>query len=224
MLVRDVMTSAVVSAHTQAVFKDIVAAMARNHVSVVPVLDDGRRVVGVVSASDLLARISGDRGEIPRGHRLAAGRERRRKVHGMTAADLMTAPAVTIADTARAKDAARTSGQCHVRTMPVVDDTGELVGMVSRTDLLKPFLRDDADIRREITDDVMRVRLLLDPDQFDVMVRSGIVRLIGLLDRRAEAEALCELVSDLDGVIGVDDRVGYRVDDVERPPAATWAR
>src|SRR4051794_40025251 len=74
-LVGDVMTRAVVTAHGGAPLKEIAAAMARNHISTVPVIDDDRRVVGVVTAADLLARVSGDHGRPPRGHRLSSSHE-----------------------------------------------------------------------------------------------------------------------------------------------------
>src|SRR5512140_920249 len=56
-LVGDVMTEAVVTAHEGAVFKEIVAALARNKIRAVPVIDDARKVVGIVSASDLIYHV-----------------------------------------------------------------------------------------------------------------------------------------------------------------------
>lgn len=136
-LVEDVMTRAVVSARADALFKEIAEAMVRNRISLVPVLGDGRQVLGVVSAADLLARVSGDHGEIPRGHRLAARHEQHRKVAAATAAQLMTAPAVTVAADTPLREAARRCARFHVRCMPVLDGSSKLVGIVSRSDLLK---------------------------------------------------------------------------------------
>ena len=216
-IVADVMSKAVVSAHEGAPFKEIVTAMARNDVSIVPVLDDARRVVGVVSAADLLARVSGDRGEIPRGHRLGAAGEQRRKARAVNAADLMTSPAITIGQSETVQGAAKTAAHFHVRAMPVVDESGTLVGMVSRSDLLKPFLRDDASIRQEIEEDVIRVRLLLDPTAVQATVTEGMVTLKGFVERRSTAEQLAEAVRRLDGVVDLHSDVSYRIDDLELP-------
>jgi CBS domain-containing protein len=53
--------------------------------------------------------------------------------------------------------------RCGVKRLPVVDDEGHAVGIVSRGDLLAVFTRRDEDIRDEIVDDVIARTLLLDP-------------------------------------------------------------
>jgi CBS-domain-containing membrane protein len=95
-LVRDVMVTSVVAAPEQAVFKEIADALIRNRVSAVPVIDADRRVVGLVSEADLLARVSRAHLSLPRSHGLSARREERRKLHAATARELMTSPAVVI--------------------------------------------------------------------------------------------------------------------------------
>jgi CBS domain-containing protein len=213
-LVRDVMTRAVVSAHQDALFKEIAAAMIRNRISLVPVLGDGRRVVGVVSAADLLARVSGDHGEIPRGHRLAARHEQHRKVTAATAGQLMTTPAITVAADLTTREAARRCARFHVRCMPVLDESGELAGVVSRGDLLKPYLREDAEILSEITRHIVPVRLLLDPDDLAIEVSEGVVSVAGELSRRSEVAELLDMIGALDGVVAVRQRLSFRTDDV----------
>jgi CBS domain-containing protein len=220
-LVEDVMTRAVVSARADALFKEIAAAMVRNGISLVPVLGDGRQVLGVVSAADLLARVSGEHGEIPRGHRLAARHEQHRKVAAATAVQLMTEPAVTVPADTSVREAARRCGRFHVRCMPVLDRSAQLVGIVSRSDLLKPYLRDDAGIQREITQHIIPVRLLLDPAELEVGVREGVVSLAGELPRRSEVSELVDAIGELDGVVAVHHQLSYRTDDIagqiERP-------
>jgi CBS domain-containing protein len=95
-------------------------------VSTVPVLDDDRRVVGVVTSADLLSRTSGDRGTVPRGHWLAASTERAHKRAGRTAKDIMTSPAVTAHAADSILDTARSMARARVRCLPVVDDDGTL--------------------------------------------------------------------------------------------------
>lgn len=211
-LVKDVMSCAVVSARADALFKEIVAAMARNHISIVPVLGDDRRLIGVVSASDLLARTSGDRGEIPRGHRLVTVHERHRKSHATTAAELMTAPAITVAQDATIADAAHQCAKSHVRCMPVLDKSGDLVGIVSRTDLLKPYLREDNEIGRELVDEVI-------PSQCNgraklhVTVGEGMVTLTGMLSNRSDLDPLIRAVQQTPGVVAVQQQLTFGSDD-----------
>ena len=125
--VGDVMHPGVVAAHENAAFKQIVDALVRNGISAVPVIDDNRRVVGVVSESDLLARLSDGR-PAPR---------------AATARELMTAPPVVTQRGTPVADAAHLATQAGVRRLPVVDSDGVLVGIVTRADLLKGLLRPD---------------------------------------------------------------------------------
>jgi len=212
--VRDVMVTGVVAAREGAVFKEIVEALVRNHVSAVPVLDETRRVIGVVSESDLLARVSGGRLARPRGHRLAGHAETRSKLHAATARELMTAPAVTTTPGTRIADAARIAADGRVRRLPVVDGAGVLVGIVTRADLLRPFLRPDAEIRADVTDNVVVGAMILSPYGVDVEVDEGVVRLSGQLERKLMTSALVESVRGVAGVVDVDDTgLGYRFED-----------
>ena len=221
--VADVMTRAVVSAHADAPLKEIAAAMSRNHISTVPVLDERRRVIGVVSAADLLARISGDHGAPPRGHRLAQRRDTRRKSSALVARELMTAPAITVRDTDAIVHAARVAATYSVRTMPVLDGSGELVGMVSRSDLVCAFLREDDDIRDEVIGAVVRGSMSLDPAAVDVEVDEGVVTLHGSLETRQQIDRLTQRVRDVAGVVAVQNRMTFRGDEflpASLPPTA----
>ncbi len=202
--VRDVMVAGVVAAHEEAAFKEIVAALARNHISAVPVVDHDRRVVGMVSESDLLARVSGGHLVLPRGHRLSGHAEVRTKLHAATARELMTSPAVvTTADT-HIGDAARKAADARVRRLPVVDRDGALIGIVTRTDLLRPFLRADSEIREDIEKNVLLGSFLLDPRSVEVEVTEGVVTLCGQLERRFLVDALIESIHAVSGVVDVD--------------------
>lgn len=141
-------------------------------------------------------------------------RQQHRKARAITAAELMTAPAITVADDTPVRKAARRCARFHVRCMPVLDQAGELVGIVTRSDLLRPYLRGDADIRREVLEDLIPVRLLLDPAQLTVSVSSGMVTLAGEAPRRTDAADLVEAVSGIDGVVAVRDRLRFRTDDM----------
>jgi CBS domain-containing protein len=79
----------------------------------------------------------------------------RAKAAGVTAADLMTSPAVTIGPDDTVEHAARLMYDRKVKRLPVIDEHGRLVGIISRTDVLAVFDRTDAEIREEIMTQVI---------------------------------------------------------------------
>jgi CBS domain-containing protein len=103
--------------------------------------------------------------------------------------------------------------RAEVKRLPVVDADGHLVGIVSRADLLRIFLRQDAEIAREIREDVIRRTLWIDPDTIRVVVREGVVRMQGQVERRSLLPIVERLVSSIEGVVALDDRLSYAADD-----------
>lgn len=218
--VRDVMVKGVVAAHEDAPFKEMVASLARDRISAVPVVDSDHRVIGVVSESDLLARVSGGKMLRPRGHHFSRG-ETRAKFHGATARELMTAPPVVTTPDTPIPAAAHLAAIRRVRRMPVVDANGRLVGIVTRSDLLRPFLRTDDDIRRQIIRNVIVGSLVLRPNQVHVDVVEGVVHLSGHVDRRMQMVTLLESARGVGGVVDVDGTaLTYAVDDTISPAPA----
>ena len=88
-----------------------------------------------------------------------------------------------------------------VKRLPVVED-GRLVGIVSRADVLKSYLRADAAILADIVEGVIKGSMWLDPTTIDVEVDDGVVRLSGAVDRRSEVEILSRLTLAVEGVVG----------------------
>jgi CBS domain-containing protein len=211
--VRAVMTREVVTVDEQESFKELAALMAECRVSALPVLDEGGRVVGVVSEADLLLKEEFPEG--PAGGRLFQGRHRmeRAKAAGDTAVELMTAPAITIGPDATVAEAARLLHRHQIKRLPVVDPAGPLLGIVSRADLLKVFLRGDDQIAREVRQEVLLRALWVNPDTVVVEVRDGVVTLTGQLERRSLIPIAVSLVRGLDGVVDVVDRLTFEVDD-----------
>ncbi len=219
-LVRDVMVTAVVVAHEGALFKEIVDALIRNRVSAVPVIDAQRRVLGVVSEADLLLRVSRAHLAMPRGHHLSGRGEERGKLHAATARELMTSPAVVISPRAGIADAAWQAAHARVRRLPVVTDDGVLVGIVTRSDLLRTFLRDDEQIREDILQNLLIGAFDMDPSRIVVAVDEGVVTLSGKLERSSVAVAIVDAVSGVSGVVDVVDALTYAVGDAPLPAAA----
>ena len=212
--VRDVMTPEVVTVGEQASFKEIAATMAEHRVSALPVLDADGRVTGIVSEADLL--LKQELTEAPMGGHLFQGhrqRVRRAKAAGATAAELMTAPAITVGPDATVTEAARLLHRHGIKRLPVVDPAGPLLGIVSRADLLKVFLRSDAEIAQEIRQEVLVRAMWVDPDSVTVQVRDGVVTLTGQLERRSLIPTAVSLVHGIDGVVDVVDQLTFGLDD-----------
>ena len=212
--VRDVMTQEVVTVNEHASFKDVAMLIAERRVSAVPVLDREGRVLGIVSEADLVLKEEYPEGP-PEG-RMFQGRRRRiaqAKAAGDTAAELMTAPAVTIGPDASVAEAARLLHRHGIKRLLVVDPAGPLLGIVSRADLLKVFLRSDADIAREIRQQVLMQAMWMNPEAVAIDVRDGVVTLTGQLERRSLIPNTVSLVRGLDGVVDVVDRLTFELDD-----------
>jgi CBS domain-containing protein len=208
------MTSEVVTVGEQASFKEVAATMAEHRVSALPVLDAEGRVAGIVSEADLLLKEEFPEG--PAGGRLFQGhrqRMERAKAAGGIAAELMTAPAVTIGPDATVTEAARLLHRHGIKRLLVVDPAGPLLGIVSRADLLKVFLRSDAEIAQEVRQEVLVRTMWVNPDTVTITVRDGIVTLSGQLERRSLVPIAVSLVCSLDGVVDVVDQLSFEVDD-----------
>ncbi|PBC66250.1 BON domain-containing protein [Streptomyces sp. TLI_235] len=148
----------------------------------------------------------------------------RARAEAETAGGLMTSPAVTAQASWSVAEAARAMDRHKVKRLPVVDEVGRLVGIVSRRDLLQVFLRHDAAIREEIVHDVLGQTLWLAPGDVQVVVHDGVVTLTGRLPRRSLvpiAEQLCRAV---DRVVAVHQTLDWSEDDTDvhlEPPAPT---
>ena len=194
-------------------YKEIARLLTVRGISAVPVVDGGDRVVGVVSEADLMTKESR---QDPRKASLFAGHRERDlevKAAGMTAAELMTAPAVTIGPDADVVHAARMMEDRRVKRLPVVDEQGRLVGIVSRRDLIGVFLRSDEEIRSEIAEEVVLGALWIDPDSLDISVQDGIVTLRGEVETWSAADLVCRLTLRVDGVVEALNELTYARDD-----------
>jgi len=218
--VGDVMTRTVISVHKDAPFRQVVDLLALNNVGAVPVVDVDGAVLGVISTSDLLAKVAagGERRVHARSH--AARSTLRRKAEAETAEQLMTSPAVTIRANISIVDAAREAALAHVRRLPVVDADGHLLGIVTRSDMLRVFRRSDEEILAHITRDVIGARRDLDDATIEVEVLDGVVTLSGRVKRRLTVLPLVDAVRHTTGVVAVHDQLAYAVDDTLFPAPA----
>jgi CBS domain-containing protein len=211
--VEDVMNRDVVCAHEGTPYKQLVGLLATRRVSAVPVVDGRRHVLGVVSEADLLLKQEQPTRSAVRLSVLRRRRDRA-KARATAAAELMTKPAITIDSRATLAEAARRLHAADVKRLPVIDPVGRLVGIVSRADLLKSFLRSDDELQQEIEEDVIFGDLLMGPSRFDVHVQDGVVVLQGCCERRSLIPTVVRAVADVEGVVRVENRLGYDVDDL----------
>lgn len=223
---RDVMTTAVVTVTDSAPFKDIVGLMDTHGVSALPVVDRDRRLVGIVSEADLLLKEEYQPQPAAERHLFERRRRRieRKKATGLVARQLMTTPVVTVGPDAALRAAARLLHQRKVKCLPVIDEERRVIGIVSRADLLKVFLRSDQEIFEEVTHRVLFGLLGLEPGTIKVQVGDGVVLLEGVIEQRSMSPVVVALVQGVDGVVGVDTRLDYLVDDVSARPSLpqTW--
>ncbi|MGY4742237.1 CBS domain-containing protein [Streptomyces sp. ATMOS53] len=218
------MVGDVVTARCDTPFKEVVRLLEEHRISGLPVIDQDRRVVGVISETDLVLRQTREpesaglwahcRRLLSVGARRAEARSRARTADGV-----MSKPAVTVRAEATVAEAARLMTEHRIERLPVVDEEGALVGIVTRRDLLQVFLRTDDAIQHDVQQEVFLNTLWLAPHTVEASVRDGVVTLTGQLERRSEIPVAIDMTRRLDGVVDVVDHLSYRIDD--KPPQAT---
>lgn len=183
MLVKDVMTVGVITVPPTASVKEVAQLLLGGHIGGLPVLD-GEELVGIVTSSDVLTLV-------PHASNLR------------TAGDIMHHDPICLSEDTSVAAAARTLTRYRIKRAPVIRN-GRLVGIVTRSDLLRPYLRTDSEIRAEIEDQVMVRTLGLSPRQIGIEVRDGIVELRGMVSTDVKP-MLIRLVRAVDGVVDITD-------------------
>jgi CBS domain-containing protein len=130
------------------------------------------------------------------------------KAAGVTAAELMTSPPVTIGPDEPVQHAAFLMYDRAVSRLPVVDEAGHLAGIVSQVDVLSIFSRPDEEIRREVTDRVIGQGFRMDPERLKVTVHDGIVTLSGRPETGQAGRDIVEAVRHIEGVVAARDQLG----------------
>jgi CBS domain-containing protein len=194
MLVRDVMTTQVVSIHPQARLKEAVQLLDDHQITALPVVDADGRLVGVVSEADVL------RDALPRDRRsreIPVAIESGGQV--LTVDEVMTRLPISVTADADLSLAASVLIDTSVKSLPVVDGD-RVVGMVSRRDVIAVLARRDPLIEAEV-DDLLRSADV----ECEVDVADGVVTLCGPTESHAR-EIARVLASTVPGVVGVSFR------------------
>ena len=216
MNVADLMSTPVVTVPPTMPIKDVARLFVEEKISGAPVVEDGR-VRGIISAGDIVSK---ERGVLtPAGHALDwlfAEKADTAKRTARTAADAMSRPAITIGPGASVAEAAQLMVGRGVNRLPVVS-RGRLVGIVTRSDLVRAFSRTDEELDQEIREDVLLNTLWLEPETLEIRIDGGRVTLAGIVETRTDAEVAAAYVARVAGVVSVDTSgIIYRRDDLLR--------
>ena len=217
MKVQEIMTREVVAIGPEADLRNVARILVDHGISGLPVCGAQRELLGVISEADILVKEGGPRDGVGIiGRVRGTDASRAQKVRALTVKDAMTAPVVTISQYASVAEAARRMSDHGIKRLPVVKD-GELVGIISRTDLIRAFVRSDEQIAAEIRDDLLRRTLWLEvPEAVQVHVERGAVRLSGQVETSTDAVLLQRLAARVPGVVSVEAELGWKFDDDER--------
>ena len=220
MRIRDLMTNDVITIGPEAPLKEAARRMLEARVSGLPVTDAEGNLVGIVTEADFVA------GEADRRTRMRAGLLRFLDRHQdipsqeRLVGDVMTSPVVVIGPETDHAEAARVMQKENVKRLPVVDG-GKLVGLISRSDTLRAFVRPDQEIIEEINSYVMEKVLWVDPSKVEVICVDGNLTLRGRMETRSDANLLVELTKRLDGVASVTDELSWEYDNTKLDLAGT---
>jgi CBS domain-containing protein len=193
----EIMSRPVITATVDTPAREAIALLAEHHITSLPVVDDDGDVIGIVSEVDLLrARVPHD----PRAHLLPhhdVGDPPR------IVGDVMSDAVVCLSENADAADLAQVLVDNRIRAVPILRG-GDLVGIVSRRDVLRTLLRDDTAIFADV-----RERLASfagEPDRWRVRVDEGVVTVRGKFSSDHEADAVTSLAATVPGVVRVHVR------------------
>jgi CBS domain-containing protein len=197
MRVKDIMSSPVYTVERATTVDAAAALMTAKSVTALPVLDESGAVVGMVGESDLLwHRVPAD----PAAHL--------RPLPAIDPADrpglvveVMSPYPVTVRPDTDVAEAAEAMLEYDVRSIPVLDD-GDLVGIVSRRDILRAMVRGDDVLTAEVQH---RLDEYADGQhRWTATVEGGVARIAGDFDDITEQGVVAVLASTVPGVAAVD--------------------
>jgi CBS domain-containing protein len=157
MKVADAMSANVITVSPETPLKDAAGLLALHRISGLPGVED-EQVVGVVSEADIVARSTGTRESRGLLGELFGSRRWEEEIGATQIREAMSSPAITIAPGRQVAEAARVMVGRRVNRLPVVDGS-RLVGIVTRADLVRAYVRSDTEIEREIREDVAETAL-----------------------------------------------------------------
>jgi CBS-domain-containing membrane protein len=222
MSARDVMASPVVTIKPSSLVSEAAKLLLDHRISALPVVDDSRNLIGIVSEGDLM-------------HRSEAGTERQRswwlealtadeelaleyaRVHARKVADVMTRSVITAAPDTPLHEIAALFEKHSIKRVPIVEN-GALVGIVSRANLIQAVASAGSRLEVPLSDAIIRDRLVAHLNAqswahtslLNVTVNGGVVDLWGITRSEAERKAIRVAAESMPGVFGVNDKMVTR--------------
>lgn len=220
MQARDVMVSPVVTVGKSAIVRDVAKLLLEKRISAVPVVDDAGKVVGIVTEGDLI-------------HRAEAGTERHDswwlrfltdnatfaadyvKSHAMKVEDVMTSDVITVSPETPLHEIAMLLEERRIKRVPIVNKDGNLVGIVSRANLIQVVASARPTLEMTLPDSTIRQKLLDElkkeswahPHNLSVTVTNGVVDLWGYARSGEERKAIRVAAEAIPGVTVVNDHL-----------------
>jgi CBS domain-containing protein len=213
MKVSQLMTPEVITIGRDAPLKEAARRMIEAGVSGLVVTDDHGALEGVITEADFVKAESKRRAD--RRARLLRWLSREESAMPDTerlVGDVMTSDVITLDFAADHAEAARLMRKAGVKRIPIVDEAGRLVGILSRSDILRAFARADADIVAEIQDHVMGDVLWIDPKRVNIRCIEGNVVMSGRLETRSDVTLLEALAARVDGVVSMASHIEWEID------------
>jgi CBS domain-containing protein len=209
--IKQLMQTDVITVTPSTSLKDAAALLVQHRISGIPVCDGDGRVVGVLSEADILVKEGGPSERDGLLGWLLGGdlAEATAKLRARTVGEAMTAPAITIAPHRLVASAAREMVERNINRLPVVDLHGNLVGIVTRADLVRAFVRSDEELEEEIRRETLSEVLWQEPPTVAVSVKDGVVELTGEVETSEDAELVERLVTRTPGVVAVNSRLTH---------------
>ena len=228
MKLRELMTVDVITVGPNSALKEAARRMIEAGVSGLPVTNASGALIGVISEADLV-KTEADRRTTKRARPLRWFTSSKSIPESEPRiGDAMTRDVITLGPDSDHAEAARVMTKAGIKRIPIIGENGDLLGLVSRSDILRVFARPDVEIIDEIVDDVMKEVLWIDAGRAEVVCEEGNVVLTGQLETRSDAELLVRLARRLDGVVSVQDRLTWEIDNTKlkmvSPPPARWPR
>jgi CBS domain-containing protein len=216
MKVSQLMTPEVITVGRDASLKEAARRMIEAGVSGLVVTDAEGSLQGVITEADFVKtesqRRSGKRARLLRWlNREEPAMPDTERLVG----NVMTSDVITLDVGADHAEAARLMRKAGVKRIPIVDENGRLVGILSRSDILRAFARPDRDIVDEIEEHVMRDVLWIDPRRVSIQCIDGNLVLNGRLETRGDVTLLEALACRVDGVVSMASHLAWDIDNTK---------
>jgi CBS domain-containing protein len=217
----DIMTTNVISVKADTTIKSIASCLVKHRISAVPVVDENKQIIGIVSEGDLMRRpeIETDNKHSWWLAEILSTRDRAAdyiKAHGRKASDVMSRAVISVADDTPVYEIAELLEKHHIKRVPVIRD-GQLVGIVSRANLLHALASQEArkiDLStpddKAIREDLMReitVVAGIDAPLINAVVTDGVVQLYGVVDTPQKKQAVQVAAENVAGIKSIENNL-----------------